>query len=112
MHQGPCLWQDDDGNFHALGHTLAFQKSSGATVKGFVVHAFSPDGLEWFAGEAAATNRVDFTDGTQILLNRRERPQIVLAENSRTIVGLSTSAEVGHSYKDRAFTLVQLIDTA
>ena len=46
-----------------------------------------------------------FADGT-------ERPQIVLAEHSRSIVGLSTSAEVGPPYGDRAFTLVQRKGTA
>ena len=73
---------------------------------GYGTHAFSLDGFEWFAGEAAFTNRVDFTDGTQLLLNRRERPQIVFAENSRVPVALSTSA--AHlSFGGRSFTLVQ-----
>lgn len=55
----------------------------------------------------AYTNNVTFTDGTSLLLTRRERPHVVFAEGTRTIVALSNSAMVGGAYGDRSFTLVQ-----
>jgi hypothetical protein len=70
-------------------------------------HGYSLDGLTWLFGGVAYTNNVTFTDGSSLLLTRRERPHVVFAEGTRTIVALSNSAMVGGAYGDRSFTLVQ-----
>ena len=55
----------------------------------------------------AYTNLVNFTDGTSWNFNRRERPHLIFAEGSRTIIALTNSAEPGGISGDRTFTLVQ-----
>ena len=95
------------------------------------IHAFSQDGERWFDGGTphdyrrrlgcilprvpaiivrtglAYTNLVNFTDGTSWNFNRRERPHLIFAEGSRTIIALTNSAEPGGISGDRTFTLVQ-----
>ena len=61
----------------------------------------------WFDGGLAYTNLVNFTDGTSWNFNRRERPHLIFAEGSRTIIALTNSAEPGGRSGDRTFTLVQ-----
>ena len=100
--------QDDDGNFHAILHNL----EGPHMVRGFRearvgIHAFSQDGERWFDGGLAYTNLVNFTDGTSWNFNRRERPHLIFAEGSRTIIALTNSAEPGGISGDRTFTLVQ-----
>ena len=100
--------QDDDGNFHAILHNL----EGPHMVRGFRearvgIHAFSQDGVVWFDGGLAYTNLVNFTDGTSWNFNRRERPHLIFAEGSRTIIALTNSAEPGGISGDRTFTLVQ-----
>ena len=75
-------------------------------------HAWSLDGFAWYYGGTAYTSRVEFTDGSAVLLNRRERPHLVFEENSSTLVALSNSAELGGAWSDRSFTLLQPITTA
>ena len=124
--------QDDDGNFHAILHNL----EGPHMVRGFRearvgIHAFSQDGERWFDGGTphdyrrrlgcilprvpaiivrtglAYTNLVNFTDRTSWNFNRRERPHLIFAEGSRTIIALTNSAEPGGRSGDRTFTLVQ-----
>jgi hypothetical protein len=104
--EDPFLYQDENDNWHALLHSLEGPHMVGGTDGALVgVHAFSKDGLGWFYGGVAYTNHVNLTDGTALILNRRERPHLAFAENSRTLVALINSADHG----DRQFTLVQAI---
>ena len=70
-------------------------------------HGYSLDGVTWLFGGVAYTNNVTFTDGSSLLLTRRERPHVVFAEGSRRIVALSNSAMAGGAFGDRSFTLLQ-----
>ena len=67
-------------------------------------------GLDWHYSGLAYSNLVNFTDGTSMCLARRERPHMIFAEGTRTIIGLVNSAEEGKSGNgDRSFTLVQRV---
>ena len=104
--EDPFIWQDLDDNFHALIHNLE-GPHMGTQEMLVGVHSFSQDGMNWYYGGLAYTNRVNFTDGTHLFLNRRERPHMIFGEDGRTPVALSNSAEVGDGFGDRGFTLVQ-----
>ena len=106
--EDPYLYQDDNDNWHALLHSLEGPHMVGGIDGALVgVHAFSKDGLGWLYGGLAYTNRVNLTDGTALVLNRRERPHLAFAEGTRTPVALTNSAEDGHT--GRSLTLVQAI---
>lgn len=109
--EDPFIYQDADGNFHALLHNLAGPHMCGGFECSVGTHAFSLDGFKWWYGSVAYTNRVQFADGSELLLNRRERPHLVFAENSRIPVALSCSAEIGGHHGDRSFTLVQALES-
>jgi hypothetical protein len=40
-------------------------------------HAYSLDGVAWHYGGTAYTNRINFTDGSFLYANRRERPHVL-----------------------------------
>ena len=105
--EDPVMWMDDSGNFHALTHLLQGPHFCYGILCFVGVHQYSLDGINWLFGGVAYTNNVSFIDGSSILLTRRERPHIVFAESSRSIVALSNSAMVGGGFGDRSFTLVQ-----
>ena len=106
--EDPFLWQDERDNFHCLLHLLEGPHYCTNTFCLVGVHGFSRDGLAWTFGGVAYTNNVTFTDGSSILLTRRERPHVAFAEGSRRIVALTNSAMVGGGqFGDRSFTLVQ-----
>ena len=109
--EDPYIWQNDDGTLHTLLHSLEGPHMCGGVECQVGTHAFSLDGFAWYYGGTAYTSRVEFTDGDILMLNRRERPHLVFAENSTTPVALSNSAEVGMGYGDRSFTLIQGINT-
>lgn len=105
--EDPIMWQDENQNFHALTHLLEGPHFCDGYLCFVGVHQFSRDGFTWSFGGVAYTNNVSFTDGTSILLTRRERPHVVFKEGTQTIIALSNSAMVGGGYGDRSFTLVQ-----
>eukprot|EP00035_Acanthoeca_spectabilis_P005488 m.114299 g.114299 ORF g.114299 m.114299 type:complete len:474 (-) comp13048_c0_seq2:65-1486(-) len=109
--EDPYIYQDENDHFHAIHHSLEGPHMCGSTVCQVGTHAFSLDGFAWEYGGTAYTSEVNFTDGSQIRLNRRERPHMVFAEGTRTIVALSNSAEVGGATGDRSFTLIQGVST-
>lgn len=110
--EDPYVYQDSDGSFHAIMHSLEGPHMCGSVSACQVgTHAFSLDGFAWQYGGTAYTTEVNMTDGTQLYLNRRERPHLVFAEGTRTIVALSNSAEPGGAYGDRSFTLIQGVAT-
>lgn len=107
--EDPFPWQDDNGNFHALLHNLEAGRIphfQGPNLVG--IHAFSEDGTKWYDGGLAYTNHVEFTDGSSWNFDRRERPHLIFAEGTRTIIALSNSVQPGGlNAGDRTFTLVQ-----
>ena len=113
------LWQDEHTGFwHAILHNLEGPHMCYNQLCQVGIHAFSRDGNHWTNGGTAYTNLVDFTDGTRLLLNRRERPHVVFAKGTTVPIALSNSAEPGGASGeggrvptggDLSFTLVQAI---
>jgi hypothetical protein len=74
------------------------------------VHVYSRDARTWMYGGVAYTAAVEVRgEAEPMVLNRRERPHLSFAEGSRRPVALVTSAEYGHGFGDRSFTLVQAV---
>jgi len=94
--EDPFLWQDDRGHWHILMHNM---NAIGA-------HAFSRDGNTWKTSDIEPyDNVVQFTDGTNVSMGRRERPQLLLDASGRPVY-FSTGV-VDHL--DHSYTLVNKI---
>ena len=109
--RSPFIYQDEDDNWHALLHNLEGPHMCAGTECQVGVHAYSHNGYDWEYSGTAYTSQINLTDGSSIRLNRRERPHLVFAEDTRKVVALSTSAQVGGPYGDRSFTLLQGVKT-
>jgi len=73
--QPDSLSSDSDSTDHVTFHALFHDHKS------YGGHAFSRDGATWtFSDTAPFGNVVNFTDGTSIELQRRERPHVILNE--------------------------------
>jgi hypothetical protein len=83
-HQQPHGGADGGGvTYHALFHDH----------KSFGGHAFSRDGLNWtFSSTSPYSNVVNFTDGSSVAMQRRERPHLAFDANG-FISHLSTGAQ-------------------
>lgn len=98
------MWQDPQGNFHALFH--AWDDIGG--------HAYSEDGFHWtYAPTKAYSTKVTIESGEVIDYGRRERPRLIFDKkgNPTHIVngacGLPGPFNVGVCIGDWSFTLVQ-----
>eukprot|EP01064_Diplonema_japonicum_P007509 TRINITY_DN15134_c0_g1_i1.p1 TRINITY_DN15134_c0_g1~~TRINITY_DN15134_c0_g1_i1.p1 ORF type:complete len:386 (+),score=80.96 TRINITY_DN15134_c0_g1_i1:34-1191(+) len=86
LNEDPFVYQDKRGNYHSLMHNLgnnggfACYEINGAYHGCDVgTHAFSPDGISWtFSKTIPYNTTVNWDDGTSVVLNRRERPQLVV----------------------------------
>lgn len=105
--EDPFVYQDPNGNFHALLHLLEGPHFCPGFECQVGCHAFSLDGVSWMFGGVAYTNNVTFTDGSSIFLTRRERPHLVFANYSSLIPVALVNSAVAPGYGDRSFTLVQ-----
>lgn len=111
--EDPFVFTDPEGNYHCLFHAFDHQGGLGATYFPGS-HAYSEDGKVWHYSGAAYSNIVEYSDGTQGVLTRRERPHLVFSTDSgvRRIVALSNGViEEGDegANGDRSWTLVQPI---
>ena len=68
----PWPWIDPSGVYHVLTHD-----GNGATSAGG--HAYSLDGVSWVKAPMAYTGNVTWANGSNAILARRERPQVLLS---------------------------------
>ena len=82
----PYLWRDAAGHFHCLFHSFDKPgRGSSKTVDQLYFpgsHAYSTNGYTWQYSGSAYSNLVEFTDGSTEAMKRRERPHLVLEQNS------------------------------
>ena len=126
--EDPSVFIDHRGNFHMLFNALPYKCVPKFQQGG---HAWSKDGIHWSTSPrvGAFDTTIQFTDGTSIKCERRERPQMIVGVDSKPvalITGLTgcpkgllnrTDAHVGNNdgnakfYRggDDSFTLVQLM---
>ena len=94
--------------YHALFHDHA---SYGG-------HAYSRDGVSWnFSSTSPFSNIVNFTDGSSVALQRRERPHLIFDRQTGYITHLSTGCQppptqkkyppAGRFQNDYTYTLIQ-----
>eukprot|EP00037_Helgoeca_nana_P019895 m.195893 g.195893 ORF g.195893 m.195893 type:complete len:537 (-) comp25039_c0_seq1:70-1680(-) len=106
--EDPMLWQDvETGVWHSIQHNLQGPHMCEGQLCQVGAHQFSLDGRGWYSTGTAYTSRVEYTDGTSHLFDRRERPHVVFEENSTRPIALSTAVRPGGQDGDRTFTLVQ-----
>lgn len=105
--EDPFVWADERGVYHNIVHVRR-ENTVGR-------HYYSVDGKCWVASEGDAyTNRVAFTDGSELAYGCRERPHIVRDKHG-TIVGLTNGAaeKTCHSDEppvvDYSYTLLQRV---
>ncbi|KAL7522082.1 hypothetical protein ACHAWX_006767, partial [Stephanocyclus meneghinianus] len=126
--EDPSVFVDQRGNYHMLFNALPYKCVPKFQQGG---HAWSKDGVNWSDRPrvGAFDTTIQFTDGTSIKCERRERPQMVLGTDGRPVAlvtgmtgcpkGLMSTfnAEVALNsgdaryYRggDDSFTLVQLV---
>lgn len=97
--EDPFLFRDRRGAWHTLLHNLGRNGGfgcnnktwSGCDVGG---HAYSKDGLTWTLSTTIPfTTNVTWSDGKSETLNRRERPQLVMATDGVTPIALVTGVQ-------------------
>eukprot|EP00927_Polykrikos_kofoidii_P051277 TRINITY_DN45067_c0_g1_i1.p1 TRINITY_DN45067_c0_g1~~TRINITY_DN45067_c0_g1_i1.p1 ORF type:complete len:421 (-),score=51.22 TRINITY_DN45067_c0_g1_i1:198-1412(-) len=99
--EDPFLFKDRRGHWHAMLHNLGRNGGFGCNNKtwhGCDVggHAFSRDGISWTLSETIPyTTNVTWINGKREILNRRERPQFVMADDCVTPLSLVTGVQKG-----------------
>jgi hypothetical protein len=125
--EDPSVFIDHRGHYHMLFNALPYKCVPKFHQGG---HAWSRDGLDWSDNPrvGAFDTTINFTDGTSIKCERRERPQMIIGENKRPVAlvtgltgcpkGLMSKGDNLNSgdakfYEggDDSFTLVQLMAT-
>eukprot|EP00912_Choanoflagellata_sp_UC4_P001691 UC4_evm6s1075 len=112
--EDPWGWIDPStGVIHALTHSGNGETSAGG-------HSYSLDGIHWKEAEMAYTGKVNWENGSFTVLERRERPQVLLSPVNNGSFGtpsiLFTSAqpcaaaEDGGAVPCRSFTMLEEID--
>eukprot|EP01059_Diplonema_ambulator_P036181 TRINITY_DN8925_c0_g1_i1.p1 TRINITY_DN8925_c0_g1~~TRINITY_DN8925_c0_g1_i1.p1 ORF type:complete len:399 (+),score=61.65 TRINITY_DN8925_c0_g1_i1:39-1199(+) len=84
--EDPYVWQDTRGNYHALLHNLGPNGGFDCHEAGgeyrscdMGTHAFSSDGFSWtFSKTVPFNTTVAWSDGSSVVLHRRERPQLIV----------------------------------
>ncbi|KAL7430471.1 hypothetical protein ACHAXM_002205 [Skeletonema potamos] len=122
--EDPSVFVDHRGNYHMLFNALPYKCVPKFQQGG---HAWSRDGIEWSSPRVGAFNTtIQFSDGSNIKCERRERPQMVLDKDGMPLALISAvtgcpralgGSESGlknnpYTYKyykggDDAFTLIQ-----
>ena len=92
LEEDPFLWyQAATSSFHALFHDMGGCKDVGC-------HAFSRDGWQWTLSTTPAYGfGVSFTDGSQTVFSRRERPQLVFDPATGAPTHLINGVQLPHS---------------
>jgi len=95
--EDPFIWRDKRNNFHMLLHH--FHPQGGW-------HAFSRDGLSWTYGGLAYDMNVQWDDGTNMTMKRRERPELIFNSDGVATI-LFTAVEPNPPLGDFSFGMVQ-----
>lgn len=108
--EDPYLYMDRNGIFHAIFHN----QIEGDDMRLCGGHAWSEDGIDWVFSGTAWNNTVTFTDGSNFVFSRRERPHFVFGDSTDpyTITHLSTSVQTGNgkSKGDACYTHIQPVN--
>ena len=116
--EDPSVFVDHRGNYHMLFNALPYKCVPKFEQGG---HAWSKDGFEWSTPRVGAFDTtIQFTDGSSMKCERRERPQIVLGDDGmalamisavtgcpRALGGEESSSSSPYRGGDDAFTLIQ-----
>ena len=99
MHGAPAHVADD-----TVDHDRGSVGAGSATTSVYVgAHAFSRDAIEWVLSTVPPyTTVINFTNGSQITMRRRERPELLLSAAGQPRF-FSSGVE---DYGDHVFTLV------
>eukprot|EP00483_Globobulimina_turgida_P007211 UN07225 len=74
------VYQDCDGNFHAIFNNQS--PNYGIYVCGG--HAYSSNGIDWIYTGYAFGNNVEYTDQSSFVFTRRERPHLIFSKDECT----------------------------
>ena len=116
--EDPFIWQRD-GVYHALAHAFSpFCGVHAYATPSRNFHWDSGDPLEWTVSGVAYSNVVEFTDGQNYTLSRRERPHLVWAAGTKEGVrpvaltnGVQPNGRPNAPSQDGTFTLSQPISS-
>lgn len=97
-----------DGLYHLIA------EDCNGTLTGhsrFGAHLVSKDGIQWEKNDpvAAYTHTIQWTDGTQTIVNRRERPELFNANAGRKGTGWPTHLVTGVQVGEQTWSHVQAI---
>merc|ERR1712176_1577070 len=102
--EDPFIYLHCNGMYHAIFHNMSptIQHIPGG-------HAYSMDGINWIYAGSIYGNTVQYTDGTNFIFSRRERPHFIFDIDDCTPIALTNGAQYGGQYGDATFTLLQPI---
>ena len=121
--EDPSVFKDDKGRYHMLFNALPYKCVPKWQQGG---HAWSLDGINWSAPRLGAFDTtIQFTDGTNMKCERRERPQMVIGKDGKPLALVSGVtgcpkalgyADIAGNWKyyrggDDSFTLIQKMGT-
>lgn len=87
--EDPFIWKNKRG-YHILAHGLNIYSINGGR------YAYSTDGLDWHATSTPAYSLfVEYSDGTFELLERRERPKLVLDQQGLPVFLVTGNHKLG-----------------
>jgi len=125
--EDPSVFTDHRGNYHMLFNALPYKCQPKLKQGG---HSWSLDGVNWSEPRVGAFDTtIQFTDGSSMTCERRERPQMVIDKDGKPLalvtgvtgcprelgddMEVEDSKSNGKFYKggDDSFTLVQLMNS-
>ena len=82
-HEDPFMWQDAQNNYHAITHNQGSGNLCAKASHSCGAHLFSRDSFTWRISKNFVYNSsVPLANGTTGVLQTRQRPQLVLSNDS------------------------------
>eukprot|EP01060_Flectonema_neradi_P011947 TRINITY_DN18891_c0_g1_i1.p1 TRINITY_DN18891_c0_g1~~TRINITY_DN18891_c0_g1_i1.p1 ORF type:complete len:480 (+),score=76.77 TRINITY_DN18891_c0_g1_i1:63-1442(+) len=104
--EDPFLWNDCEGNYHAVFHRLSPTGPRGMDG----THAYSSDGINWTFSGLIFNDTVPMNDGSTTTFHTRERPHVILDPRDNCTVVAVTSGAIEKPTGDKCHTLLQPVN--
>eukprot|EP00039_Didymoeca_costata_P021212 m.343793 g.343793 ORF g.343793 m.343793 type:complete len:489 (-) comp23315_c0_seq1:108-1574(-) len=101
--EDPVVWEDSRGNYHLISHGHWDEN-------GYLAFAQHPEGPWYFRHKPTYTNVLTLTNGTNITMVQRERPQLLFDSNRNPTILYTGVAPPGAAFYGYTYTHAQKIN--